>query len=416
VLDVADRRVAAEVTARFEVDPSIALLLRDCEEVTRDDLAALVTSELAGLADLLGYETAEAFLGMDEPSRERLRAKLSLLLQAKGLRCTGVSAFREVAVDEEAEEQPAAEIAPAAAAKTEEEAVAAAMAAQDRRPQPAEAMRRADEGTEAPVSAAELEPALAEAIGQVKTDTDWEDLLGEWEAGGLEVDQQAAEALDELGEQVVDRQVDAAGAARRIREMAEQAARRAGVSRPDLRRWQGLALRLRLMDVSPEEAAEAPTASGTATSVPAGFRQTRRPWTWWMIRRRSIDERLQRFLKESVGHTRLLLEQHRKRLKAIRPAGQVKELGDQVRLVEDLLATVPTLVPAQRKLRPDRKRIKELLKSVERAATSAEMVQAQAKALVQADPGSEPWENALADTSAAVDVLAAHLRARREVR
>ena len=101
-LDVADQRVAADIAVRFEADLSIAALLRDREQLTRDDLAGLVTSELAGLLDMLGHDTAGALLELDDLSRERLRAKLSLLLQTKGLRCTGLCPFCTAPAEEPA--------------------------------------------------------------------------------------------------------------------------------------------------------------------------------------------------------------------------------------------------------------------------------------------------------------------------
>lgn len=83
-----------------------------------------------------------------------------------------------------------------------------------------------------PPPAAEIKPALAKAIRAVKTDKQWEDLMADFEAAGMSMDEKTAVELDEIGEEVVDGQIDAEQAAARIGSMAEDAARQSGVPRP----------------------------------------------------------------------------------------------------------------------------------------------------------------------------------------
>lgn len=93
-LDLGGQTVASSLTVRFEPESQLAGLLASQSELLREDLAALVTSELAGLLDLLGQHGSAELIDLDEESRERLRAKLSLLLQTRGVRCTGLERFR----------------------------------------------------------------------------------------------------------------------------------------------------------------------------------------------------------------------------------------------------------------------------------------------------------------------------------
>lgn len=386
VLQLDESPLAVEVTVRFETDPTIAVLLRDRTALTRDDLAALLTSELAGLADMLGHADAAALTALDDDSRERLRAKLSLMLQAKGLRCTGLGTFRP------APEPPIEE--------------------------PAAAVEPSGEVVEPALDAAELQPALAQAIGAVQDDDQWDELVNQLEAGGLALDELAADELDALGAAVVDRRIEPPQAAERVSQLAEAARRAAGVVRPDLRRWQGLALRLRLLDAGDEKVERNSFRSepDLHASERNEFRSTRRPWTWWMLRRSSVDVRLRRFLQDTVRQTRASLDEYRSRLAQIGSAARVKELSDRFRLVEDLLATVPTLTPRPRQYRLDRAQVKQAVQRIERAVTAAELAQAAVHALATQSEDSAAGQTALSEATTAVNALDEHLRARRRVR
>ena len=360
VLQRGESSLAVEATVRFETDPAIAALLRDRTALTREELAALLTSELAGLTDMLGHADADALAALDDESRERLRAKLSLMLQAKGLRCTGLGAFQ-----------------PAPVAEPPIKAVEAS--------EPAAAAEPGGEAAQGELAAADLQPALAAAIESVQDDAQWDDLVGQLEAGGMALDESAADELDALGAALVDRQVGAAQAAERVSQLAEAARHAAGIVDPDLRRWQGLALRLRLLDVSPESPSDDGGKSSSHPS-PTGVRpraaaKIRRPWTWWMLRRSSIDTRLQQFLQDTVRQIRASLDEYRNGLEQIAAAARVKELSDRLRLVEDLLETVPILTPRPRQYRLDRDQARQAVQNIERAVTAAELTHAAVHAL-----------------------------------
>jgi hypothetical protein len=388
--------LAVEVTVRFETDPTIATLLRDRTALTREEVAALLTSELAGLADMLGHADAAALTALDDDSCERLRAKLSLMLQAKGLRCTGLGAFQPVPIAPVAE--PVVESAAAAA-------------------------EPGGEAAEGELAATALQPALAAAIGTVQDDAQWDELVGQLEAGGMTLDESAADELDALGAAVVDRQVDVAQAAERVSQLADAARQTAGIVGPDLRRWQGLALRLRLLDAALVQDGDGNVERNSFRSEPEPcsskrneFRSTNRPWTWWMLRRSSIDMRLRQFLQDTVRQTRVSLDEYRSRLEQIGTAARVKELSDRFRLVEDLLATVPTLTPRPRQYRLDREQVHQAVQNIERAVTAAELAQAAVHAVSARSAGSADWQAALAEATGAVSALDNHLRARRHVR
>ncbi len=386
-------QLAARLAVRFQTDPTIAVLLRERTALRREELATLLTSELAGLTEMLGYTTPESLTGLDDAARERLRAKLSLMLQTKGLRCTGLEAFR-----------------PSASGDAADEAAVVATAA--------EQTGTADESPSEPPAAdrAALEPVLAAAIAEVQNDQQWEDLAAGLEASGMPLDESLAEELDRLGQSVVGRQIDATEAARRISHLAEAARCKAGVIQPDLRHWQGLALRMRLLDNALEHDKDGQECSsqGAAGRISGG--RSRRPWTWWMLRRSSVDRRLRQFLQDVSGQTRVALDHYRGSLHQISTAASVKELSDRFRLVEDLLTTVPTISPPSSQYRLDRDRLKQAVQDIQRAVTAVELAQAAVHGLSAAPEGAADWQAALTEATTAVHNLDTHLRARRQLR
>ncbi|MCL4205624.1 MAG: hypothetical protein KJ000_24345 [Pirellulaceae bacterium] len=391
VLHLDDSPLAVELTVRFETDPTIAVLLRDRQTLTREEIVALLDSELDGLFDLLG-QSPPALLELDDEGRERLRAKLSLMLQAKGLRCTALGAF-QLAAKVEKPEQPAAEERKVIAGGLEEEG-------------------------EPDVIRAALEPVLTAAIERVQDNDQWEELLEQIEAGGMPLDDSVADELDSLGQSVVQREIDATQAARRVSELAEAARRDAGVVQPDLRHWQGLALRMRLMDQAEVERNSFRSEPEQAASDRNEFRSTRsrRPWTWWMLRRSAVDQRLREFLQNVMRRTRASLDARRSSLQQISTAGSLKELSDRFGVVEDLLETVPTLVPRQRQYRLDRQQQKQAVQNIQRAVTAAELAQAAVHALSTQPENNAAWQTALTEATRAIQALEEHLRARRQVR
>ncbi len=116
-----------------------------------------------------------------------------------------------------------------------------------------------------------------------------------------------------------------------LSELAEAARRDAGVVQPDLRHWQGLALRMRLLDAAEVERNSFRSEPETVANERNEFHSTRsrRPWTWWMPRRTSVDQRLRQFLQGIIGQTRMSLDQYRGNLQQIGTAASVKELNHE---------------------------------------------------------------------------------------
>eukprot|EP00913_Durusdinium_trenchii_P023443 g22021.t1 len=360
--------VNATVTVRFDAESELLALIDGREFLNQEDVLSLITSQLAGVVDMLGYEQPDELIGLGVGDQERLRAKLSLLLQTRGLRCTDLGQF---------EIPPAEETA----AVEEEE--------------PLPASFNAD---------------LTEAVCAVESEADWEGLVTTLEDGAGSFDDEAIGELQEIGTTVVTKKADPQKVASALQAMTEKARKKAGVVDPDLRRWRGLDLRL--------ANAENDDGDDELSAVPGGpnIRRKKRPWTWWMLRRRSVDDRLLSFLKNTVASLRREFDGYRSLHKFGKELVQLRRVDERFGMTLDLLETIPTTAPRQSSLRPDRRRLKELVKSVESAVTAVETAQAEIRRMNRETPGNDTWNEACTSLCASLDKLAANLRDRRAIR
>jgi hypothetical protein len=386
-VSLGERSVRGDVWVCFEPESLLGQLVAGRDALAVEDLAALVASEFSGLLGLVGRGNAEEVVALDAGDRERLRANLSLLLQTRGLRCTGLANLSIAA--------------PALASESETTFVPEVQepsAAEPAEPLPANLEQQ-------------VERELRQSVEHIHTDADWDAFMADLEHCGFRADEPQAVELNALGDDVVDGQVSANEAAQRIRALAEAAASQAAIPRPELGHWSGLALRLRLMDQGPEST-EPSAPSPSAVCLPP---RRKRIWTWWMLRR-SADARLQQSLRQTLAETRQCLAGYRQRLTEVRHAARIRELDGRLGLGEDLLASVPALRPSVKRLRPDRAKVRELVTGMERALTAADMVQAQTRALLSAAPGSEDWGRAVDECATALEALCANIRSRHAVR
>lgn len=374
-LPMEESTVAVAGKIRFEPESELWSLLEGREGLTKEDLASLVTSQLGGLVDSLGLNEGDKLLELDELERERLRARLSLLLQSRGLRCTELGEFTSVPVEDAAMEAEVLEV--------EEQAG----------------------GSEQPQKDDEV--VWAEILEEVNTADDWEGVMASIESAGVNVDETTAGQLYELGEAVVDRQVQAKQVAARMKQMLAESKQQVRVSDAEVRRMRGLDLRLDTLGGS------------TAATQKAGGPQIetkRRPWTWWMLNRKRVDERLLRFLNDTVDQLRTALDAYRSTVKVGPELVELRRIDKELQMTVDLLETVPTLAPKRPDFRLDRKKIKELVGSVERAVTNAEVALAHCGELQRAELGDDDWLATCGDICSALDRLNEELRQRRMVR
>ena len=373
-LEVAEKTYSSDVSVRFEAEANLLKLLNAQQGLTQNDLVALVTSQLAGLLEMLEYLSDGSMLEASSSDQERIRAKLSLVLQNQGLRCTGIGNWQVV------EQAPPAE--------------------EPTSPEPVEEQDDPESTNE-----------LVEAVQQVNEPAQWDGLMATLEAGGCQFDEEAANELDELGQQVLTHNMPAKNVANRLRQLVQQARERAQIPQPDLQRWRGLDMRLE---------ANLPVENDAASSKPGDLPLTvtkkRRPWTWWILSHRGVDDRLLQFLHQNLTHLRGQFDTYSSDKSSQQGLVALRRVDQQLSMALDLLETVPTLSPKRSAVRIDRNRLKPLVRHVEAAVTAIETVQAEIKLLQKLTPGDEDWTESCQAICEALQHLNNHLRQRREVR
>ncbi|MFP6617784.1 MAG: hypothetical protein VB877_00445 [Pirellulaceae bacterium] len=92
-LQIDQELMEVDILVRLEAESELMDLLGDRKVLTMDDLTPLLAEELTSLADIPDEADAERLIDLGKLDRERLRARYSLRLQKKGLRCTDISRF-----------------------------------------------------------------------------------------------------------------------------------------------------------------------------------------------------------------------------------------------------------------------------------------------------------------------------------
>ncbi|MCH7728251.1 MAG: hypothetical protein IH991_17500, partial [Planctomycetes bacterium] len=266
-------------------------LCRQQQEVRLDTLTSLATSALSGLIDQAGH-SPQSLVSLTTDELEQLRAHLSLLLQSHGLRCTSLAALEQASVD--TSPNPAARNQYDAASYTDE------------------------------------------LVDYVQKTQDAEVVVPLLQAAGLTVSE---DQLAKLQKQLSKANSKPDEIARRIDELVSAARRDAGNRRPDLRRWRGAALRLRVEeDLADQPSPNETPAVSSAREMPL---VEKRPHTWWLLSQRAADRRLRRFLREVVIVLRCRLEENFRHAAKASAAADLRELTTRLRLMEDLLDTTP---------------------------------------------------------------------------
>jgi hypothetical protein len=92
-VDIDQDIMEVDVMVRLEAETELMKLMADRKLLTVEDLVPLLEEELSSLADEPEEVDTQRLIDLGKPQRERLRARYSLRLQKKGLRCTDISRF-----------------------------------------------------------------------------------------------------------------------------------------------------------------------------------------------------------------------------------------------------------------------------------------------------------------------------------
>lgn len=360
-----DTTTTAEVAVEFHPEEGLASLLTAGQDLNRHWLEGLVAAGMLGLGATLGRLAAMAFVKGDRAATENLREQLNSAFKSRGLQVKSVRAI------------PAGN----------------------------------DAVAESPASHATVPAELATEIEKLRTPEEWDQLVQSLRSGGMPIDTRTSTQLDELRDRVLARTIEPNHAVQGLARMTADAFQRAGIGQPDLQRWQTISDRLAdINPASPEESAVAPTpaAVGVATS--------KRPSTWLVWNRTDVDARQLRYTRQSIRHCRSACDQALNVLRDMPSLRQVRDLNEQLKLIEELLATVPPLESKTASLRLDAQAVKSLLKSLEDAVLTTERLAKEVDLLLAQSPGSADWQHALQSCLQSTSRLSQLVRDRRAIR
>ena len=356
-----------DVSVRFEAEANLWSLLEAHEDLTREDLVSLVTSKLAGIIEMFADPEHGSLPDSNAGKQEQLRARLSLILQNHGLRCTAVGDWQLISLEPS--------ISSTAAAET-----------------------------------TSSDDDLAEAIQHVDQAGHWNRLVSTLEASGCQFDAQEATALDALGQQVIADQVSSQQASRRLQELIAQSRRQAGIPQPELQRWRGLEMRIP-DDLNADAGQDNEAVSETGPSLT----RKHRPGTWWLLSYRSVDDRLLPFLRKTLAHLRTEFDVYRSNQSRQEVLVSLRQIDQRLGIALDLIETVPTLRPRQSSLKLTRRELKSLVRHLEAAVTAVETTQSAITVLGTQAAGDDRWDESCSAVCAALDHLINHLQQRRQV-
>lgn len=364
--------LTVEIDVRAETDGDLLLLLAGRKDrVSHEDVVCLVTSQLAGLlqVDELAAETLAA---ADAEMLETLRARLSLLLHAHGLRCIRLGEFEHVLVEcevVESQEEPQSE-------------------------------------------ACEIDcEQLAEVIAAIESAQQWEELAEAVQVCSAGLPPESAEEIERIGEAVLFRSISTDAAADRVHQLAIEARTQAGVPPADLRRFRGLALRLQSHDFRDGG------GEGRSGDAPSAWPEpaTRQRSALGSLRSGSVDARLRDFLSSTVRELESYLASATCQQQPAANLVKLRAIDERLQLIKHLLETNPTLYRAAGSAAAS-SRIPALVRAVERAVTLAEATVGQVRVLLKLDHDSDAWGSACDAVSTNLDRMAGELQDRRAVR
>ncbi len=381
-----DVLLAMSVKVRFEADDHFAAYVLERESISREDLETLVAGEFLALAELETLTPEQLLPGDSEAETRfrwnRLRAGLSLLLQQQGLRCTGITEIRKLAATQK-------KLAP------EEAAGAAAIT----------------------LVPAEVRSEIRQTLEAVKSDADWDVFMDQMGEAGAISGMDVAAKMDALGAAYLAREMAAEAVSDKICELLARNDRQNRGARQNVANWNALSTRLRWMDMMTADAepADVETFPKNAELAKLLPKKLRGPSIWYIFRRASADEKLQRFLVESVTKMQGSLTLARTRLTDFSQKAELEKAGMLLSQIQQQLGMVPAISAPTRQLRHKQRPTAELLAILRRSVTSTQMAFGLLRDLAADSLTKTEFDAKAAQLQAVLTVLDADVRSRRKL-
>ncbi len=354
------REIRAVVVLRFEGDRSFALhaanlLTSGRDGITEADFARFVAGQWNELLSLQKISTEQLSTRNSEVV-SRFRTNLSLLLQENGFRCVGIEAIEVVA------------------ARTEE--------------------------TTAPQLPEAVSQELNNAVKQASTEAGWNRLLDQLDEAGFEPRESDVEKLESLGAEIRDRKIAVEDASLQIRKMIERNNLEIGLISERVARWNATDVKLRLLDSLDEKPEEYLLAAGKSLS-----KAEKVPSTWFVLRRHKVDEKLQKYLKSMTGKLTGLLESAMSRQAGLVNKAKLSPSQATLKRLSDKLGMTPGLLAGSGSLKRRQRKLDELIVTVRRSITAAQLAEGLLRSLVSENYPKEQYLATVADLEATLQTL-----------
>ena len=249
--------------------------------------------------------------------------------------------------------------------------------------------------------------ALVESVKAVKSTEDWSRLVKSLQESGVPDSFETSQKLDQLRDQTLAKTLAPETVVKNLAEITAEAFQKAGITQPDLQRWQNVSQLLEDETTSPLV-----QVSKLSSEVVA----TKKPWTWLVWDQVEVDRRQLAYLKRTVNHCQLSCEQSLRTQRDLKVLRQIKEMDQQLLLLKELLSTIPPFVSKTGSLRIPSSSFKSLLQSVETAVITADELVQQMNLLFAQSPTSTTWHDAQQKSMQAAHKLEQVLRDRRQIR
>lgn len=356
-----DASVEANVWLRFEMDNTFANFTDGRDHVTKNEIVSLVVEHWTELVET-ERTTAMQLLSDDINVLSRFRSHLSLLMQEHGFRCTGIDHI----------------------AKTEASTVET---------------RKLSSPDE----------VCDEAVIPIDNETEWKIFLDP----SLDRSEEEFPAKNSLPDEkncLPDKTTQ------KIRGMIEQKDLEIAAIARKIVPWNVTALLSRFTKSSGNTESSGNDGKGpflkTAKNLP---KKNRAPNTWYMLRKYKIDEKLRKYLHDSVDELEQLLESTKKRQTQLLLKSKLAKSQAVLRRLRLHLDTMPTLIPRLKTLRRSLRDPGELLAMIRRGVASVRLAAGLLHKLAVEDYSEADYENTVQELEHVLDRLENEILTRKKV-
>jgi len=367
--DVRDSACHVEAILELEPDASLDWIVKSRDSFEERELIELAAKELAVLLRTMEW-SQDSF--EDEFENEQLRAKLSVRLMEKGIRCNGLASFsmRQRDVTEELHDEPVEESDFVQEEKAFEEIQSCVM-------------------------------------------QDWDELQRQFMESDLKITPDELQQLDSIHEDHLQNRFSLEQTTRKIMQMANEKAEMVDAPVPEQDYWSNEVTRRRIVDRQIHFEEDLSVCDNDDVCLENTSFCREEPVE--VIDPIQADRQFRQVLDLSLKTSRTLYAQRRQSLELIIHLAEVRRLDREIHTVEDMLKTLPALKPSEESLCYRNDEIRVMLEAMEQGKCFAQQLEHLARELQEVASGSQDWKDTINESRRVICQLSQAVKARRRV-